>query len=75
MTEPMFAENYSRDTFTIAKGLRAAGYATGNNAFFKADEIEAYHASPSSLMPSGLSETMSVNEFRDLVAFLNSLKQ
>src|SRR6056297_3018120 len=29
MTEPAFAENYSRDTFTIAKGLRAAGYATG----------------------------------------------
>lgn len=29
MTEPPFAENYSRDTFTIAKGLRSAGYATG----------------------------------------------
>jgi len=29
MTEPPFVENYSRDTFTIAKGLRDAGYATG----------------------------------------------
>ena len=29
MTEPPFAENYSRQTFTIAKGLREAGYATG----------------------------------------------
>lgn len=29
MTEPPFAENFSRETFTIAKGLQAAGYATG----------------------------------------------
>lgn len=29
MTEPAFAENYTRQTFTIAKGLRQAGYATG----------------------------------------------
>ena len=28
MTEPIFAERFPRDTFTIAKGLRAAGYAT-----------------------------------------------
>ncbi|MEM7014599.1 MAG: sulfatase [Verrucomicrobiota bacterium] len=28
MTEPMFAENFPRETFTIAKGLRAAGYRT-----------------------------------------------
>ncbi|WP_161604407.1 sulfatase [Roseiconus nitratireducens] len=28
MTEPMFLENYSRQTFTLAKGLRLAGYAT-----------------------------------------------
>jgi arylsulfatase A len=28
VTEPPYAGNYSRDTFTIAKGLRAAGYAT-----------------------------------------------
>lgn len=26
VTEPPFAENYSRETFTIAKGLRSAGY-------------------------------------------------
>lgn len=46
----------------------------GDNAYFKADEIEEYEASPSSLMPSGLSETMSVNEFQDLLGFLESLK-
>ena len=28
MTEPMFAENFPRDTFTVAKGLRDAGYET-----------------------------------------------
>ncbi len=46
----------------------------GDNAYFKADEIEEYEASPSSLMPSGLSETMSVNEFQDLIGFLESQK-
>ena len=29
MTEPPFRENLSRETFTLAKGLRAAGYRTG----------------------------------------------
>lgn len=29
MTEPMFAENFPRDTFTIAKGMKTAGYTTG----------------------------------------------
>lgn len=29
MTEPPFSENYARDTFTIARALRAAGYTTG----------------------------------------------
>lgn len=28
MTEPMFAENFPRETFTIARGLRDAGYKT-----------------------------------------------
>lgn len=28
MTEPPFAENYRRETWTLAKGLQAAGYAT-----------------------------------------------
>lgn len=28
VTESMFAENYPRDTFTLAKGLRSAGYTT-----------------------------------------------
>jgi arylsulfatase A-like enzyme len=29
LREPAFRENLARDTFTLAKGLRAAGYATG----------------------------------------------
>ena len=29
LREPAFRENLSRETFTLAKGLRAAGYATG----------------------------------------------
>lgn len=29
MTEPPFSEQYTREAFTIAKGLRSAGYATG----------------------------------------------
>jgi len=29
MTEPPFTENLSRDSFTLAKGLQKAGYATG----------------------------------------------
>ena len=29
MTEPLYRENLNRDTFTLAKGLQNAGYATG----------------------------------------------
>ena len=47
---------------------------SGENVYFKGDEVEDYAALPTSLMPSGLPETMSVDEFRDLVAFLSSLK-
>lgn len=47
---------------------------SGRSEYFKAKEIEEYAALPSSLMPSGLSDMMAVSEFRDLVAFLVSLK-
>ena len=47
---------------------------SGENRKFAANEIEDYIASPKSLMPDGLVETMSVGEFRDLIAFLASLK-
>jgi putative membrane-bound dehydrogenase-like protein len=46
---------------------------SGEPVHFNADEIEDYGASPTSLMPSGLSETMTPGEFKDLVAFLESL--
>jgi len=46
----------------------------GEQRRFEGDEIDEYVASPSSLMPSGLSEMMSVSEFKDLIAFLESLK-
>lgn len=44
----------------------------GRTRTFAADEIEDYIASPNSLMPTGLEMTMTVAEFRDLVAFLTS---
>ena len=47
----------------------------GEKRRFEADEIEKYAALPVSLMPSGLAGTMTVSEFRDLVAFLQSLGQ
>jgi putative heme-binding domain-containing protein len=40
---------------------------------FKGAEIEAYGALKQSLMPDGLEAAMSVEDFRDLVAFLESL--
>lgn len=46
----------------------------GENAVFKAADIDQYRASASSLMPAGLVETMTADEVRDLVAFLTSLK-
>ncbi len=39
---------------------------------FKAEQIEAYRASPQSIMPEGLEANLSVEEFRDLVAYLES---
>ena len=47
---------------------------SGKKVRFEADEIESYDASPTSLMPSRLEESLSVGEFRDLIAFLASLK-
>jgi hypothetical protein len=38
-------------------------------------EIDRYDVLQSSLIPSGLSETMSVGELKDLVAFLESLRE
>ncbi|MCA9130346.1 MAG: c-type cytochrome [Planctomycetales bacterium] len=39
---------------------------------FAAEEIEDYQASPTSLMPTGLFEVMTIGEFQDLVAYLCS---
>ncbi|MCB1121202.1 MAG: HEAT repeat domain-containing protein, partial [Verrucomicrobiae bacterium] len=44
------------------------------NRRFEADEVKNYEASPYSLMPQGLENTMTANEFRDLIAYLSSLK-
>ncbi|MCC9601186.1 c-type cytochrome [Stieleria sp. JC731] len=44
----------------------------GSTKRFSADEIEDYIASPTSLMPQGLEANMTVEELRDLVAFLLS---
>ncbi len=44
------------------------------NVRFEADEIRDYRASKYSLMPSGLENTMTVSEFRDLVAYLAESK-
>lgn len=41
---------------------------------FSADEIDEYLASPQSVMPNGLEANLGVLEFRDLVAYLVSLK-
>jgi putative membrane-bound dehydrogenase-like protein len=49
-------------------------YTTENiNRRFSGDEVKNYEASPYSLMPQGLENTMTVSEFRDLVAYLSSL--
>lgn len=46
----------------------------GETQRFKAAEIELYGALPNSLMPDGFEAAMTVGEFRDLVAFLESLE-
>ena len=45
---------------------------TGTKRRFTADEIETYEASTTSLMPDGLEQTLTNNEFRDLIAYLCS---
>ena len=47
---------------------------SGKSQFFRGNEIEAYRALPKSLMPDGLEQLMSLDEFRDLVAFLSTLQ-
>ncbi|WP_182866803.1 hypothetical protein [Stieleria mannarensis] len=44
-----------------------------DDRYFKGDEVEAYQALPTSLMPDGLEQLMSVDEFRDLIAYLVTL--
>lgn len=46
----------------------------GQFQHFSADELDSYGALPRSLMPDGLEHAMTVTEFRDLVAFLESSK-
>lgn len=41
---------------------------------FRADEIEEYRAAKTSIMPTGLEQSMAISELRDLVAFLASLR-
>ncbi|MBX3747711.1 MAG: dehydrogenase [Verrucomicrobiae bacterium] len=41
---------------------------------FRGSDIARYGVLPRSLMPDGLEETMTVTEFRDLLAFLESLR-
>ncbi len=44
------------------------------NVRFKAAEIKDYEAAPYSLMPPGLENTMTISEFRDLIAYLASMQ-
>ena len=46
----------------------------GKTARFEAKDIQDYEASPNSLMPPGLENLLSVSEFRNLIAFLTTLK-
>ncbi|HEX8913593.1 MAG TPA: PVC-type heme-binding CxxCH protein [Humisphaera sp.] len=48
--------------------------ATGKRHRIKADDIESRRTQKLSIMPEGLGETMTVSEFRDLVAYLASLR-
>ena len=46
----------------------------GHERDFPRTDIEAWGAMEHSLMPEGLPQTMAIEELRDLVAFLQSLK-
>jgi putative heme-binding domain-containing protein len=58
-----------------SKGAISLTLESGDERFFEADEIEAYRALPTSLMPTGLEKLMTVDEFRDLVAYLTTLRE
>ena len=55
-----------------ATGEQTYADAQGKLTELKPDEIEARRALPTSIMPEGLPRQMTVQEFRDLVAFLRS---
>jgi putative heme-binding domain-containing protein len=46
----------------------------GHERDFPRDEIASWGAMETSLMPDGLPEGMAMEEFRDLVAYLESLR-
>jgi putative membrane-bound dehydrogenase-like protein len=48
--------------------------AGGSTLRLPGDKIASSHASPVSLMPSGLEDALTTRDFRDLIAFLESLK-
>lgn len=48
--------------------------ADGSNIELRLNELESYGAMDASLMPQGLEYTMTVDELRDLLAFLESLR-
>ncbi len=55
-----------------ATGEQTYADAQGKLTELKPDEIEARRPLPTSIMPEGLPRQMTVQEFRDLVAFLRS---
>ncbi len=57
----------------LSKGAMLLYTLENENRRFEADEVKDYEASPYSLMPQGLENTMTVSELRDLVAYLSSL--
>ncbi|MHC4997164.1 MAG: hypothetical protein ACYTGQ_19160, partial [Planctomycetota bacterium] len=46
----------------------------GNEHDYPRNEIESWGAMTHSLMPEGLAQTMAIEEFRDLIAYLESLR-
>jgi putative heme-binding domain-containing protein len=48
--------------------------ANGTRVKLQRDQVESIQSSTQSIMPAGLEKQMSVEEFRDLLAYLESLK-
>ncbi|MCA9260122.1 MAG: hypothetical protein KDA61_13010, partial [Planctomycetales bacterium] len=46
----------------------------GQTKHFAGDDVDEYFVSDRSIMPDGLDSSLSVEELRDLVAFLSSLR-